>query len=119
MAAKIEVFTSPTCPHCPSAVNLARQIEKERDDVKMVISSMATNQGSRRAKMLNVMSVPTLFVTGPGTEERIGFRGLPPKTRLLDAVDISLGIKSWEDIQKENKGLFQRLKEKIPIKIRF
>jgi len=30
---KIEVFTSPTCPHCPSAVKLAKELEQERDDV--------------------------------------------------------------------------------------
>jgi hypothetical protein len=46
---KIEVFTSPTCPFCPSALKLALEIEKERSDVKVLESSTGTNQGQRRA----------------------------------------------------------------------
>lgn len=118
MTAKIEVFTSPTCPHCPSAVNLAKEIAKERDDVKVELTSTATNHGSKRARTLDVMSVPTTFVTGPEFD-RIGFRGLPKKSSLIDAIDISLGLKSWEETVKNNKSIFQKIKEKIPIKIKF
>ncbi len=114
MTSTIELFTSPTCPHCPPAKMLAQKVAKERDDVKVVETSVATKQGSKRAKTLNVMSVPTVFVKGPEFD-RIGFRGLPPKDKLVEAIDISLGLKEWE----EPKGFFERIKEKIPINIKW
>ena len=114
MVVTIEVFTSPTCPHCSHAKNLAVQVAKECEDVKVVETSTATSKGSRRARMLNVMSVPSVFVKGPEFD-RIGFRGLPPKSRLVDAVKISKGIKKWE----EKKSFSERLREKIPIKIKW
>lgn len=114
MTVKIEIFTSPTCPNCPPAKNLVYQISKEVDDVKVVEMSTATKQGSRRAQSLHVMSVPTIFVTGPEFD-RMGFRGLPPKQGLLDAIAIAKGEKKWE----EPKSFMQKLKEKIPIKIKF
>jgi|FLOH01.1.fsa_nt_gi thioredoxin 1 len=114
MISKIEVFTSPTCPHCPSALNLAKQIEKERSDVKVIETSSISSQGRKRAQMYNVMSVPTVFVNGPHFD-RIGFRGTPPKSKLLEAIDISLGLKEWT----EPKSFIERIKEKIPLKIKF
>ena len=114
MTVKIEVFTSPTCPHCPSAKMLAMQVQKERDDVKVIETSTATKQGSRRADLMNVMSVPTLFVKGPHFD-RIGFRGTPSKDKLLEAIDISLGLKEWE----KPKTFVEKIKNKIPIKIRW
>lgn len=114
MTTKIEVFTSPTCPYCPSAVKLAKEVEKERDEVKVIEQSTATKEGNRRAKLLNVMSVPTVFVKGPEFD-RIGFRGTPPKDKLLEAIDISLGLKEWEP----PKSFLEKLKEKIPINIKW
>lgn len=114
MAVKIEIFTSPTCPNCPPAKNLVREIEKEVDDVKVVEFSTATKQGLKRAQSLHVFSVPTIFVTGPEFD-RIGFRGLPPRQRLLDSIAIAKGEKEWE----EPKSLMQKLKEKILIKTKF
>ncbi|MFH1590188.1 MAG: glutaredoxin domain-containing protein [archaeon] len=114
MTVKIELFTSPTCPHCPSAKNLTYQVGKEVEGVKVVETSTATKQGSKRARSMDVMSVPTIFVTGPEFE-RIGFRGTPSKSRLLDAIAISNGEKKWE----EPKSFMEKLKEKIPIKIKF
>lgn len=110
MTVKIEVFTSPTCPHCPSAVMLAQNVAKERADVKVVISSTATSEGSKRARLMDVMTVPTIFVKG-SEFDRIGFRGTPPKSKLLDAVDISLGIKSWPD-KSDSKSFLQKIRER-------
>ncbi|MCK5282128.1 MAG: thioredoxin family protein [Nanoarchaeota archaeon] len=112
---KIEVFTSPTCPHCHPALNLAKQIEKERDDVKVTELSTATPHGHRKAQQMEVMSVPTTFVTGSEYPQKIAFRGLPSKKGLLKAVDISLGKAEWE----EPKGFFRSLLEKLPIKIKW
>lgn len=112
---KIEVFTSPTCPHCHPALDLAKQIEKERDDVKVVELSTATPHGHRKAEQMGVMAVPTIFVRGPAYPQTIGFKGLPSKKGLLKAIDISLGKAEWE----EPKGFFRGLMEKIAIKVKW
>ncbi|MFH1770201.1 MAG: glutaredoxin domain-containing protein [archaeon] len=129
MTVKIEIFTSPTCPNCPPAKNLVRDIGKEVEDVRVVETTTATKQGSRRAQSLHVLAVPTIFVTGPEFD-RMGFRGMPPKQRLLDAIAIAKGEKQWEEpktlMQKLKQKLeifghfsFRKIKEKIPIKIKF
>lgn len=112
--AKIDIFTSPTCPHCAAALDLVRQIAKERDDVKINELSTATPYGSRKARQMDVMAVPSIFVRGPAYPQNIGFRGVPSKKGLLKAIDISLGKAEWE----EKKGLLQRLLEKITIKLK-
>ena len=112
---KIQVFTSPTCPHCHPALDLAKQIEKERDDVKVTELSTATPHGHRKAEQLGVMAVPIIFVRGPAYPQDIGFRGLPSKNGLLKAIDISLGLAEWE----EPKGFFRSLLKKIPINVKW
>jgi len=112
---KIEVFTSPTCPHCHGAVKLAKEIEKERDDVRAVETSTITGYGRRRSKNLGIMALPTTIVKGPGYQGNIGFKGLPSKKGLLKAIDISLGKAEWG----ESKGFLKRLLEKLPIKIKW
>ncbi len=111
MTVTIEIFTSPTCPHCPPAKKLALQVAKERadDNVKVVETSIMTKEGSEKAQSLGVFGVPAIFVKGPKFD-RMGFRGLPPKQKLLDSIDIGLGKKEW----KESKSLLQSIKEKLP-----
>ncbi len=106
--AKIEIFTSPTCPHCHSAVSLAREIAKEREDVKVIEMSTITPDGRKRAQQLGIMAVPTIFVRGPAYQP-IGIRETPSKQGLSKAIDISLGLSEWE----EEKGCFGKLKEKF------
>jgi len=87
----IEVFTSPTCPHCPSAINLTSQVKEEREDVELHIWSTSTEEGVERARQFNVFSVPTIFVRGPGHNEILAFKGAPSKERLNKAINITLG----------------------------
>lgn len=112
---KIIIFTSPTCPHCHSAVDLAKEIEKMREDVKVTEISTATKSGHNKAEQMGVMAVPTIFVRGPGYPQNIGFRGTPSKNALLKAIDISLGKAEW----KEEKGLLKSMLDKLPIKIKW
>ncbi len=111
---KIEVFTSPTCPHCPHAKKAAFDFAGERDYVKVVESSTATSKGKKRADNFGVRSVPTLFITGPGTPDRIGFVGTPSQKQLEKMTKIALGKENWP----EEKGLFSRIAEKLNIKIK-
>jgi len=106
--ARIEVFTSPTCPHCPHAWALAQEINRERDDVKIIELSTASKEGRRKADKYHIMSVPTIIIKG-SFGEPIGLQGVPAKSSFNKAIDISLGIKEWE----EPKSLWQSIKEKF------
>jgi len=112
MAVEIEVFTSPRCPHCPHAKDLAKRIAKEKKAIFRETST-ATSHGSNRAQRFGVRSVPTIFVKGPKFD-RIGFRGQPPEKSLRDAVDISLGLKEYEP----PKGLMESIKDGIKNKLK-
>jgi len=112
MKAKIEIFTSPTCPYCPRAVSVAQELKKERDDIKIIETSTYSAKGQKRARMLGVRSVPTMFITGPAYPDRIGYVGAPSKSRLNQMVNIALGIEEW----KQPESLWSKLK-KIKIKI--
>ena len=113
--AKIEVFTSPTCPHCPHAKNAAFNIKKKRDDVKVIETSTATHKGQKRSRNLHIRSVPTLIITGPGTDENIGFTGTPSENQLNKMIDIALGKKTWDE-PKKKQSIFSKLKN-IKIKL--
>lgn len=109
MKSTIEVFTSTTCPHCPAAKKLVNEVAKERDDVNVIHTITNTVKGSKRAREMQIMTVPTIFIKGPGSDETIGLRGVPSKKGLIKAINISLGNEKW----KEKKGLIEKLKDKL------
>lgn len=111
---KIEVFTSPTCPHCPHAKKAAMKFAEAREDIKVIETTTASPNGRKRADSFGVRGVPTLFITGPGTDERIGFVGTPSQSQLSKMAGIALGQDEWPE---EQPGLFSRLFSKIKIKI--
>lgn len=107
---KVVVFTSPTCPHCPPTKKLVSEVASEKDDVEYEEMSTATPEGSRRAQELGIMSVPTIIITGPGSEQPIGLAGLPPRKGLEKAINISLGKDRFkEEKNKESKPLLKRI----------
>ncbi len=56
----IEVFTSPTCPHCPRALEMAKQAAMQTPGIQVVELSTATPQGYAKAALCNVQAVPTI-----------------------------------------------------------
>lgn len=106
---KIEVFTSPTCPFCPKAVEVSKAIAKEMPEVKVIETSTGTEKGRKRAEANEVRSVPTLFITGTGYPDRIGYIGAPSHDKLKKMVNIALGKEEW----KEQEGLFSRIIKKL------
>jgi glutaredoxin len=111
--AKIEVFTSPTCPFCPGAVKVAEELAKDMPGIKVVETSMGTEKGRKRAQNNDVRSVPTLFITGTGYPDRIGYVGAPSKDKLKKMVNIATGNEKWE----EPVSFFARLTKRLKIKI--
>lgn len=114
--AKIEIITSPTCPNCPPAKNAVNKFSMDRDDVKVVDVSTATHKGSNRARSLDVRSVPTLIITGPGTNENIGFVGIPSQNQLNRMVNIALGAEEW-DKDKPKENIVSKFMKQLKIKI--
>ncbi|MDP2845141.1 MAG: thioredoxin family protein [Candidatus Methanoperedens sp.] len=78
--AVIEVFTSPTCPHCPKALEMARQIAMEMPGIQVVEQSTAMPQGFAKAAYYGVQAVPTVFING-----KRAFVGAPPSVEVLRA----------------------------------
>lgn len=95
--AVIEVFTSPTCPHCPYALKVARSISKEfGHGVKVYETNIEKKHGKRRAKKFSVMSFPTVIVSGPAIFQPLGHQGVPSKNVLRKYVTRALGQKKVE-----------------------
>ncbi len=74
----IEVFTSPTCPHCPRALEMARQLAIQMPGIQVVEQSTATPQGYAKAALYGVQAVPMIFVNG-----KRAFVGAPPSMEAL------------------------------------
>ena len=104
---KIEIFTSPTCPHCPNAKKAVMKFAEGKDFIKVVETSTATNDGQRRARTYDVRSVPTLFITSQNYPDKIGYVGVPSDNGLKKMTDIALGKTGWDEGKKE--GLFSRI----------
>jgi thioredoxin 1 len=74
----IEVFTSPTCPHCPEALAMVKQVAMQMPGIQIGELSTATPQGYAKATLYNVQAVPTIFING-----KRAFVGAPPSIGAL------------------------------------
>lgn len=107
--AKVEIFTSSICPHCPKALEIAEDIKKEREDVIVEEISVTTPYGRLEVERLGITAVPTTIIRGPAHPQPIGFKGLIPKDRLMEAIDISLGIREGQ----EKQSFIENIKNKF------
>ena len=74
----IEVFTSPTCPHCPRALAMAQELATQMPGVQAFEVSTATPQGFAKAALYGVKAVPTVFI-----DHKRAFVGAPPSIEAL------------------------------------
>lgn len=74
----IEVFTSPSCPHCPRALAMAQELAGEIPGVQAIEVSTSTPQGMAKAALYDVKAVPTVFIN-----RRRVFVGAPPSIEAL------------------------------------
>ena len=63
MVVKVEVFTSDSCPHCPAAVNVANEANRQK------------------AIGLGIMAVPTIAIN-----DEVAFVGAPALDELVNKV---------------------------------
>jgi thioredoxin 1 len=74
----IEVFTSPTCPHCPRALSMAQELAAQMPGVKVFEISTGTPQGFAKAALYGVQAVPMVFIN-----RKRSFVGVPPSVEAL------------------------------------
>ena len=79
MVFKVEVFTSPTCPHCPGAVKLVEAAKKELgDNLDVTIYNTMTEEGRKLAIDYGIMAVPAIAIDG-----EVKFIGAPSYDELM------------------------------------
>jgi len=84
MVVKIEVFTSPSCPYCPMAVELVDEVKKEMpDDIEVEKIDIMKNR--EKAIEYNLMAVPAIALDGV-----VKFVGAPTKEELVKVIKIEL-----------------------------
>ncbi|ODS39021.1 MAG: hypothetical protein A7316_00670 [Candidatus Altiarchaeales archaeon WOR_SM1_86-2] len=107
---KIEVFTSPTCPHCPSAVRATREVLNENPELKRRIEWREMNtvkpNARRKARSHGIRGVPTIILTNTKTGETAGITGTPCKKRYLEVIYETIGEKppDTKEGKKEDKS---------------
>ncbi|HTX61896.1 MAG TPA: MJ0307 family thioredoxin [Methanobacterium sp.] len=88
MAVKIEVFTSPSCPYCPMAVELVDEVKKEMpDDIE--VEKIDIMQDREKAIEYNLMAVPAIAIDGV-----VKFVGAPTKEELVSVIKDELAEKA-------------------------
>ncbi len=103
----IEVFTSPTCPHCPAAVKATKGLFEKYNELKKDVVwkevNTGTHAGSSKARTYGISSVPTIIMTNLKTHERFGVGGAPNDKKYLDMIYKALGKSPEKDNNKEIK----------------
>ena len=84
MAIKVEVFSTNSCPHCPSAIDAA-QIAKDKlgDAIDVeVVKIDESEENRKRAIDYQIMAVPTIVINGEVT-----FVGAPSDAELIEKLE--------------------------------
>ena len=80
MSVKIEVFTSPSCPYCPMAIEVVDAVKKEmQDDIE--VEKIDIMQDREKAIEYGLMAVPAVALNGV-----VKFVGAPEKEDLKNAI---------------------------------
>jgi thioredoxin 1 len=88
MVVKIEVFTSPSCPYCPMAVQLVEDVKKDMtEDIEIEKIDIMVDQ--EKAREYGLMAVPAIALNGV-----VKFVGSPGKEELVEAIKEELAEKS-------------------------
>jgi small redox-active disulfide protein 1 len=80
MVVKVEVFTSPSCPYCPMAVQVVEEVEKEMPN-DLEVEKIDIMVDREKAIEYGLMAVPAIALNGV-----VRFVGAPNKDELLSAI---------------------------------
>ncbi|MBW9223647.1 MJ0307 family thioredoxin [Methanothermococcus sp. SCGC AD-155-E23] len=75
---KIEVFTSPMCPHCPPAKRVVEEVVSEIGG-GVEVEYIDVMKEPERAAKYGIMAVPTIVING-----EVAFIGAPTKEELKE-----------------------------------
>ena len=92
---KILVFTSSSCPHCPLAERLVKEISPRYSDKGLVHEKIRTktSEGRELAENYNIRGVPTILFVGDSGDELGRIVGVPSEKNLVKKIEKLLGIK--------------------------
>ena len=76
MSVKVEVFTSKTCPHCPSAVAVAQKVKDQLGD-ELDFQHLDVDENIDKVREYMIMSIPTVVIDG-----KVAFIGAPSEEQL-------------------------------------
>ena len=84
MAIKVEVFSTNSCPHCPSAIEAAEVAKDKLGDAidVEVVKIDESNENRERAINYQIMAVPTIVIDG-----EVAFVGAPPDFELIEKLE--------------------------------
>lgn len=83
MVKNVEVFTSPSCPHCPAAKEVVELAKKELGDaINVTYYDTMNPEGREKAVSYGVMYVPAIAIDGV-----IDFVGAPSLPELISKLE--------------------------------
>jgi len=80
MVVNIEVFTSPTCPYCPMAIEVVDEAKKEFGD-RIQVEKIDIMADREKAIEYGLMAVPAIAINGV-----VRFVGAPSREELFEAI---------------------------------
>lgn len=84
MVIKVEVFSTNSCPHCPSAIDAA-QVAKDKlgDAIDVeVVKIDESKENYERAIQYQIIAVPTIVIDG-----EVAFVGAPREDELIEKLE--------------------------------
>ena len=109
MQPQILLFTSPTCPACPSAKRTLKQFSLTHQEIQTTLYETHMPIGQTLAKKYDIYSVPTFIIQGPAIDHPMGLIGNKSIQTLKKYCDIAVGKKQLE----HKKSFWQKTKEVI------
>lgn len=83
MAIRVEVFSSNSCPHCPSAIKVAEEAQNDMGlDIEVEVVNVNDPDNMQRARDYQIMAVPTIAING-----KVEFVGAPTKDQLVSKIN--------------------------------
>ena len=89
------VFVSSSCPHCPHAEEVAKEIVPNyyAFGANLEKVRIKTSEGKELSRKYNVMGVPTIILTNDDGKEIERMVGAPNEDRLKKSIEKALGIR--------------------------
>ena len=82
----LKIFTQPSCPNCPPAKKLGKDIEKKENGTVVEWYDVTEAEGLAEAAFYSVMATPSLVLLDDKGKEVKTWRGETPKEEEIAAL---------------------------------